>query len=54
LNFEDTAKVIDFSGVCAHGDVLLSTRLGRTGSENLARLRLRPNEGLVLRPRPIG
>ena len=49
LNFAGAATVVDLGAVAPDGAVVVSTTLDRTGREDLARLSLRPNEGLILR-----
>ncbi len=49
LNFADTAQAVQEAAWGKRGKVLLSTELGREGSESLEPLRLRPHEGVVVR-----
>ena len=49
LNFTADPTVVDLRAVSSNGIALLSTELDRTGPEDLGRLRLGANEGLVLR-----
>jgi len=50
LNFRDADQCLDLASLAPDGDVLLSTELDRSGVEPLSGLKVRPNEGVVLRP----
>jgi alpha-glucosidase len=50
LNFGDQPRIVDAGGVGEnYATIAISTGMDRVGRANLARLTLRPNEGLVLR-----
>jgi alpha-glucosidase len=49
LNLGDTSPLVDLSPVARSGDILLSSELDRHDTVDLAELRLRPNEGLIVR-----
>jgi alpha-glucosidase len=51
LNFSHEDAALDLGGVAAAGDLLLSTALDREGEISLAPLRLRADEGVVVRIR---
>jgi alpha-glucosidase len=49
LNFGASTHVLDISQVGRHAQIALSTGLQRSGAQSVSRLRIEPNEGLLLR-----
>ncbi|HSR66355.1 MAG TPA: alpha-amylase family glycosyl hydrolase [Acidobacteriota bacterium] len=49
LNFDSEAKRVDLSREAGHAEIVLSTRLDRSGPADLSRLQLRADEGLIVK-----
>lgn len=50
LNCSDSPATADLGSSAVRGEILLSTELDRYGTESLVAVRLRPTEGVVVRP----
>ncbi|HSR52608.1 MAG TPA: alpha-amylase family glycosyl hydrolase [Acidobacteriota bacterium] len=49
LNFDSEAKTVNLSREAGHAEIVLSTQLDRSGPADPARLKLRADEGLIVR-----